>query len=148
MYQEFSKARKVYINRNVQGVAIELLHFDSPVVIQATSPELIAAQYLRNYGDLLGITPSQLNNVSSPPSQTLTNDSVEYRLLKDLNTSETTETVALNQTDFGIPVWHAGVGVNIKLNPSRVVSSVSTLLPGLKVEKPSGAGPLVPTHTI
>ena len=52
MYQEFSKARKVYINRNVQGVAIELLHFDSPVVIQATSPELIAAQYLRKYGDL------------------------------------------------------------------------------------------------
>jgi zinc metalloprotease ZmpB len=137
MFQEFSKARKVYINRDAQGVARELLHFDSPVAIQAASSNLIAAEYLRMYGDLFGITPAQLNNVGSRPSQTLTDDSVEYRLLKELSTSERTTTVALDQTDFGIPVWHAGVGVNIRLNPTRVVSSVSTLLPGLKVEKPT-----------
>jgi zinc metalloprotease ZmpB len=139
MFQEFSKTRKVYINRDAQGIARELLHFDSPVAVQATSPNLIAAEYLQKYGDLFGITPAQLNNVSSPPSPTLTNDSVEYRLLKQLNTSETTATVALDQTDFGIPVWHAGVGVNIRLKPARVVSAVSTLLPGLKVEKPTSS---------
>ena len=137
MFQEFSKARKVYINRDAQRVVRELLHFDSPVAIQATSPSLMAAEYLRKYGDLFGITPAQLNNVTSPPSETLTTDSVEYRLLEELNTSETTATVALDQTDFGIPVWHAGVGVNIRLKPAQVVSSVSTLLPGLKVEKPT-----------
>ena len=137
MFQEFSKARKVYINRDAQGVVRELLHFDSPVAIQATSPSLMAAEYLRNYGDLFGITPAQLNNVTSAPSETLTTDSVEYRLLEELNTSEAIATVALDQTDFGIPVWHAGVGVNIRLKPAQVVSSVSTLLSGLKVEKPT-----------
>jgi len=137
MFQGFSKARKVYINRDAQGVARELLHFDSPVAIQAATPELVAAEYLRKYGDLLGIASGQLAHVSSPPSQTLTNDSVEYRLLKDFSTSETTGTVALSQTDFGIPVWRAGVGVNLRLNPAQVVSSVSTLLTGLKVEKPT-----------
>ena len=43
MFQGFSKARKVYINRDAQGVARELLHFDSPVAIQAATPELVAA---------------------------------------------------------------------------------------------------------
>src|ERR1700727_1389668 len=103
MFQEFSKARKVYINRDAQGVARELLHFDSPVAIQAASSNLIAAEYLRMYGDLFGISPAQLNNVGSQPSQTLTDDSVEYRLLKELSTSERTTTGAHDKTDFGIP---------------------------------------------
>src|ERR1700686_2638665 len=101
MFQEYSKARSVYINRDAQGVARELLHFDSPVSAQASTPDLIAAEYLRKYGDLLGITPGQLTHVSSSPSQTVTNDPVEYRLLQELTTSSTTATVALNQTDFG-----------------------------------------------
>jgi hypothetical protein len=104
MYQEFSKARKVYINRDAQGIARELLHFDSPVAIKAASPNLMAAEYLRKYGDLFGITPAELNNLSSALSRTLTDDSVEYRLLEELNTTETTATVALDQTDFGIPI--------------------------------------------
>ena len=47
MFQEFSKARKVYVNRDSQGVVRELLHFDSPVAVQAANPDLITAEYLR-----------------------------------------------------------------------------------------------------
>jgi len=39
MYQEFSKARKVYINRDAQGIARELLHFDSPVATRRRDVE-------------------------------------------------------------------------------------------------------------
>ncbi|MGH7210799.1 MAG: hypothetical protein ACREF1_04980, partial [Acetobacteraceae bacterium] len=94
MIQEFDRSRQVYVNRDAQGIARELLHFDHPVQIVERTPQLAAGDYLRRFGDLLGITASQLANLANPPSATLTQDGVEYRRLSEKSQFDTV-TIAL-----------------------------------------------------
>lgn len=139
MHQEFNATRNVYVNKDSQGKTRELLHFDKPVVSEAHTPQLIAFDYLKTYGDLLGISLEQLNNLSASPSQTITDDPIEYRLLDEKQVSNNAVTVAFHQTDLGLPVWQAGVAINMKTKPMSVLSATSTLHHDLKVDKPSAA---------
>jgi hypothetical protein len=134
MFQEYDRARQVYVNRDAQGVARELLHFDHPVKISERSPLLKAGDYLRRYGGLFGISAEELGSVATPPSTTLTREGVQYRRLAETPQS-TSLTVSLAQTALGVPVWQAGVAVTL-LDGDSVVSSLSTILPDVKVAAP------------
>jgi hypothetical protein len=112
------------------------LHTHAPVAIQAATPQIAAATYLKQFGDLLGLTSEQLKNLSLSPSTNVENAPIEYRFLKEKHQFDSA-TVAYYQTDLGIPVWEAGVAVQIKLNPFRILSSQSTRHPDLKVKAPS-----------
>jgi zinc metalloprotease ZmpB len=135
MNQEFDLARNVYIDRDTRGIARQLSHTHSPVYIDAGTPQLVAASYLNSFGALFGLTSEQLKNLSLSPSSVIENASVEYRFLEEKHQFDTS-TIAYFQTDLGIPVWEAGIAVQIKLNPYRVLSSQSTLHPDLQVEAP------------
>jgi hypothetical protein len=112
------------------------LHLHAPVRSKAHTPQLVAAEYLHQFADLLGLTAGELKNLSLPPSPTIENAKVEYRFLQEKHQFDTA-TVAFYQTDLGLPVWQAGVAVQMKMNPFRVLSSQSTRHPDINVKRPS-----------
>jgi hypothetical protein len=136
MNQEFNSARNVYLDRDEQGNARQLLHTHSPVVSEARTPQLAAAAYLQEFGGLLGLTAEQLKSLGMPPSATIEDVAVEYRFLQEKHQFDAT-TVAYYQTDLGLPVWQAGVAIQMKGNPFRILSSQSTIHPDLDVKRPS-----------
>jgi len=136
MNQKFDLAQDVYLNSDSQGIVRELVHTHAPVVIQAATPQLAAESYLKEFGELLGLTSKQLKNLTLSPSTSIEDAPVEYRFLKEKHQFDSA-TVAFYQTDLGIPVWEAGVAVNMKVNPFRILSSQSTRHPDLKVKAPS-----------
>jgi len=136
MNQEFSLSRNVYLDRDRNGVVRQLLHTHAPVRITAGTPQLAAIRYLQDFGDLFDLAPEQLKNLSLSPSDSIEDAGVECRFLEEKHQFDSS-TVGYYQTDFGIPVWQAGVAVQMKVNPFRVLSSQSTLHPDLELEPPN-----------
>ncbi|HYX50826.1 MAG TPA: hypothetical protein VE843_13840, partial [Ktedonobacteraceae bacterium] len=136
MNQEFNSARNVSLELDETGIVRQLLHTQAPFISQGRTPQLAAAEYLHQFGDLLGLTSDQLKNLSQTPSSTVEDAPVEYRFLQEKHQFDTA-TVAYYQTDLGLPVWQAGVAVQMKLNPFRVISAQSTRHPDLNVTPPS-----------
>ncbi len=136
MNQEFNPAGNVYVDRDEHGVVRQLSHLNDPYVSLAHTPQLVVGDYLQRFADLIGLKPEQLKNLASSPSSTIENTSVEYRFLEEKNQFDTT-TVGYYQTILGLPVWQAGLAIQIKQNPFRVLSSQSTQHPDLSVKKPS-----------
>src|SRR5512135_3495279 len=124
MNQEFNSARNLYLDRDGKGIVRQLLHTHAPVLTEARTPQLAAAEYLHQFGELLGLTSEQLENLGSSPSTTIEDAPVEYRFLQEKHQFDTA-TVAYYQTDLGLPVWQAGLAVQMKLNPFRILSSQS-----------------------
>jgi zinc metalloprotease ZmpB len=48
-------------------------------------------------------------------------------------------TVSYQQTALGLPVWGAGITVQIKHDPYRVLNSTSTIFDNIEVKKPAAA---------
>lgn len=136
MNQKFNSARNVYLDLDDQGIVRQLIHTHAPVVISSATPQLAAADYLRQYAELFGVSSAQLANLSLEPSPTIENAPVEYRFLQQKSQFDTT-TVAFYQTDLGLPVWQAGISVQMRQNPFRVLTSQSTLHPDLEVTQPT-----------
>jgi hypothetical protein len=116
--QEFDSSRNVYLDRDEHGVVRQLSHTHAPVTIAAGTPQLAAAAYLGQFATLLGVSPHQLANLGLPPSTHLESSSTEYRFLKEKHQFDSA-TVAYYQTDLGIPVWEAGLAVQMRLAPFR-----------------------------
>jgi hypothetical protein len=138
MFQEFNKAKKVSVNRDDKGVVRDLLHTDAPVVSDAPTAQLAADEYLSKYGELLGIAPSETNNLTKVHDATASDAGDELRFHSEQQQFDMT-TVAYQQTLFGLPVWHSGVTIQMKNGPYRVVSSQSTRHADLDVTRPSKA---------
>jgi hypothetical protein len=138
VHQEFSKNRGVHLNRDDQGNVRDILHTDAPVVVDATTPQLAAADYLKRYGGLLGVQTKETRNLALAPATDATDTGPELRFRSEKHHFDMT-TVTFRQTRFGLPVWHGGVSIHMKRNPYRVVSSQSTRHADLDVTRPSNA---------
>jgi hypothetical protein len=138
MNQEFLRAGKVLINRDNKGVVRDLQHTDEPFVSSAPTPQLAAAEYLSQYGSLLGVEPAETANMSLARSAKATDSGDELRFSSEKSTFDTT-TVTYQQTRFGLPVWHGGVAIHMKGKPYRVIGSQSTRHADLDAERPSPA---------
>ncbi len=136
MTQEFNPARNVYLDKDAQGTVIQLNHTHAPVLISGNTPQIVAGTYLNQFGELLGLASGQLKNLSLSPSTSVEQANVEYRFSLEKHQFDTA-TVAYYQTDLGLPVWQAGISVQLKLNPFRVLSAQSTRHPDLEVKAPS-----------
>jgi hypothetical protein len=134
--QEFDSERNAYIDRDPDGFARQLIHTHAPVLIDAPTPQAAAADYLRQFLEPLGLTPEQLGHLSSTPADTIGRAPVELRFSEEKRQFDTA-TVAYYQTALGLPVWQAGVAVQMKVDPFRVVVCQSTLHPDLEVKRPS-----------
>ena len=136
MSQEFNHARNVYIDRDPQGFPRQLSHTHAPLLIEALTPQLAAASYLYQFRDLLGLTSEQLEHLNLSPATTVEDAPVEIRFSEEKHQFDTA-TVAYYQTDLGLPVWQAGVAVQMKVDPFRVLVTQSTIHPDLQVKHPS-----------
>ena len=138
MNQQFHKAGNVHVNSDDKGVVRDLLHTDEPFVSRAPTPQLAAAEYLEQYGSLLGLAPAETANMSLTRSAAVTDSGDELRFASEKTSFDTT-TVTYQQTRFGLPVWHGGVAIHMKGKPYRVISSQSTRHADLDAERPTPA---------
>ena len=67
MEQELNTGRNVYLDRDLKGTVRQLRHVDVPFHSTARTPQLVAAEYLHGFGDLLELTPSELANLGLYP---------------------------------------------------------------------------------
>jgi zinc metalloprotease ZmpB len=136
--QELDVARNVYLDLDEQGVVRGLLHFNEPFASAAPTPQLVAANYLESFSDLLGLEAAQLAQLGLSPGTSITKDGVEYRFLLEKQ-QEGITTVAYQQTALSLPIWQAGLAVQIQTDPFRVLSSQSSRHPEVSVTPPSAA---------
>ena len=136
MPQESSNFAKAHVQRNNQGKVTGVLHVEELYLSHAPTPQLAAHEYLTKFSDVLEIPGSELNALGASPESTPTSDGPEYRLWSEKTQFDTT-TVTFAQTCLGLPVWEAGLAVQIKLNPFRVIAALSTAHSNLSVERPS-----------
>ena len=124
MTEEFDPQRKVYVTRDSEGPR-DLLHVEEHYQTAAGTPLLAAREYLERFGDMLGISSSELTNVGLAPETSPVDAGVEYRFDQEKAQFDTT-TVVLAQTYYGLPVWEAGVAVHMRRSPFMVLSAQST----------------------
>jgi zinc metalloprotease ZmpB len=136
MDQELIVDRNVYLDRDHRGVVRQLRHLDAPFASQAPTPQLVAAEYLHRFGDLLELPADELTNLGLAPLAEPEEIGTEFRYLAEKQQFDTA-TVAYNQTALGLPVFEAGVAVQMRTTPFRVISSQSTQHPDVQVERPS-----------
>ncbi len=138
MSQELDVSRNVYVDIDSAGVVRGLLHFNEPFASAAPTPQLVATDYLESFSDLLGLEAAQLAQLGLSPGTTITKDGVEYRFLLEKQ-QEGITTVAYQQTALSLPIWQAGLAVQIQTDPFRVLSSQSSRHPDVSVKPPSAA---------
>lgn len=134
MNQEFDPGRVVYIDRDPRGTVAQLRHLDRPYVSRARTPQLVAADYLHEFRDLLEIPEATLANLGATPSAEPGASGVEFRFVTEKHQQDLT-TVGFSQTVLGLPIFHAGVSVQIK-GDGTVLSSHSTQHPDVKIARP------------
>jgi len=138
--QEFDELSKALVDRDDNGIVRGVLHVEQFYQSVARSPQLAAHEYLEKFADLLGLKDTELRALGASPELAPSTEGVEYRLWAEKTQFDTT-TVTFSQTCLGLPVWEAGLAVQMKVNPFRIVSAQSTAHPDVRVEKP-GNGPL------
>ena len=134
--QEFDSERNAYIDRDPDGFAGQLIHIHAPVVIEAATAQAAAEDYLHQFREPLGLASEELRHLSSTPADRIGRAPVELRFSEEKRQFDTA-TVAYQQTDLGLPVWQAGVAVQMKVDPFRVMVCQSTIHPDLEVKRPS-----------
>jgi hypothetical protein len=138
MSQRFEASRNTYVEFDADGIVRGLLHFDAPAEIVATTPQLAAAGYLESFAELLGLEPGQLTRLSLSPGAQITRDGVEYRYLLEKQLDGIT-TVSYQQTVLSLPIWEAGLAIQMQNSPFRVLSCQSSRHPAVEVSPPSAA---------
>ena len=138
MSQELDVARNVYLDLDEQGVVRGLLHVNAPFESTAATPQLVAADYLESFSDLLGVEAAELAQLGLSPGTQITKDGVEFRFLLEKQ-HEGVATVGYQQTILSLPIWEAGLAVQIQTAPFRVLSSQSSRHPQVTVDPPPAA---------
>jgi zinc metalloprotease ZmpB len=136
MPQEYDEIANAHIHRDDSGVVRSVLHAERLYAASARTPQLAAQEYLRNFTGLLGLEDAQLRALGLDLEETPTSDGVEYRLWSEKTQFDTT-TVTFSQSYFGVPVWEAGVAVQMMLNPIRIIGAQSTAHADVSAERPS-----------
>jgi len=135
MHQLFLPDLQALVTIDGEGQVRSITYLDQPSVTEARSPEALAVEHLATDGKHYGIRDEQLRNAESAPAERLTEDQVEYRLRGRKRVMDIT-TLDFVQTVFGIPVWRAGIAVQVKDRPRGVIGSNFTGRANIEVEQP------------
>ena len=126
MAQELNVARNTYVDIARDGSVRGLLHFNKPFDSAAATPQLVGADYLDNFSDLLGVEPAELANLGLAPGKVITEDGFEFRFLQEKQNQGVT-TVVYQQTVLSLPIWEAGLTLQVQYKQgSRVLASQSS----------------------
>jgi hypothetical protein len=135
---EYESTENVYVDRDDRGAVRSLSHFGAPFFREAETPQMIATEYLQRYAGLLEVPDSAMTRLGLAPDAAPTGDPVEFRY-GGQKQQDALVTVAFDQTVLGLPIWQAGVAVQVATGPSRVVSSQSTAHLDVDVDSPDQA---------
>jgi hypothetical protein len=83
MNQEFDSERNVYIDRDADGFARQLIHTHAPFLVEATTAQAAAEDYLHQFREPLGLASEEFRQRSSPPANTLERAPVELRFVEE-----------------------------------------------------------------
>jgi hypothetical protein len=136
MHQEFDDSSKAHVTRDDDHVVRDVLHVDEPLPSTAPTAVLAAREYLEKFGDVLGVSAAELTNFSLPPESEPTRAGIEYRFAHEKPQFDMT-TVVFDQTYLGLPVWGAGVAVQMRTDPFVVVGAQSTRHADVAADLPS-----------
>ncbi len=136
MPHEYDASTGAHVHRDETGLVRGVLHAEQLYPSRARTAQLAAQDYLMGIKGLLALKDSELNSLAMPTETAPTSDGAEYRLWAEKTQFDTT-TVTFSQTYFGLPVWEAGLAVQIKANPFRIISAQSTAHADLSVKRPS-----------
>jgi zinc metalloprotease ZmpB len=114
---EFDESANAYIIRDRQAMVRGILHTQKPVVIEAAMAIDAAESYLRANWEQIGLHPSELENLRSPPLTEPLDIGVEFRILSEKRQFDVT-TVTFQQTCLGLPIWQAGISIHLKQLPN------------------------------
>ena len=126
------------LTRDARGRVRLMNHNQSPVSLEAATPQQLAQKYLHEVAEIFGIPKGELGELSASPERKLTNERGSFRLFEEKAHSGTA-VVSFVQTYFGLPVRYAGVDVVMSTQPLRVLSSSATFYDDLRVKRPSDA---------
>ena len=113
---EFHEPMNAHIVRDNLSAVRQILHTNNAVAIKAANAFDAAVNYLRSYGNRLGLQPKALEHLHLRPQTDPTDIGVEDRFLSEKRQFDTT-TVTFQQTCLGLPVWRAGTSVHLKHLP-------------------------------
>ena len=135
MHQEFNAGRNAHVVREPDGTVTQILHGHAPVRIDAADARAAAAEYLRRHGDILSVDPASAGGLDLQPATAIERRGTEFRFLNEKRQFDMV-TVNFQQTVLGLPIWQAGLGVHVKLDPPRIVGVQSTAHRKVHVEPP------------
>ena len=136
MSQEFIASDNAHVSRDERGVVCDVLHLDGPYVAAAPTAQLAAREYLEKHHQLFGIPLTALQSLGQMPEARPGLAGVEYRFLSEKTQFDTT-IVTFSQTCLGLPIWEAGVSIQMRRDPFRVLSVQSTAHGDVRVAPPS-----------
>jgi zinc metalloprotease ZmpB len=136
VYQAIQPDQQTLMTIDTAGMALDLNHAAQPVQLQGQTPREVADAYLQQQANTLMARPESLTNLSREAGFAADEETVGYRFENEKSQFDVT-TVGYQQTYFGIPVWNAGVAVQVKHGPYRVVSSQNTASPDVAPAKPT-----------
>lgn len=131
MAEEFDVARELYLQRDETGLVRQLWPADRNRQTAAQIPQQAATEFLTAHGSVLGIEAGWLSGSGLDDAD----DDQEIELRFDGEKSEfDTTTVSYQQTWRGIPVWHSGATVTLRMEPTRVAGVQNTTWPLIDVD--------------
>ena len=145
----FELNRNVDVLRDGTGRITQLQHMDAPyradaaganLAARATialpiSPRELAERYVEDVLPHLEVAPQMAAGLQSDPTPTLRDAPDELRFCQE-KISLGSASVSYCQTRFGVPVWDAGLSVQMETEPLQVTGLQSTLVQDLKVSRP------------
>jgi len=138
MHQELDPDSGALVGRDSDGIVREVLHVGAPIQTGAATPQVAAARYLDEHGRLIGVGDDQLQHLASAPESAPSREGEELRFEAE-NRQFDIVTVTYHQAIFGLPVWQAGVAVDLKGEDRRALAARSSRHVDLDVEPPDPA---------
>ena len=120
----------VFVETDDQGIARHLEHIRSPYtaatagLVQA-APDQLAMQYVRDVAEIYGVPREWLAGLEPPVEAGAAPP--DGLFLAGESGATGLAVLSFVQRRFGLPIWEAGIAVNVLLDPVRVTSSRSTL---------------------
>jgi hypothetical protein len=136
--QEYNESARAHVDRDDLGNVRGILHVEELYGSAARTPQLAAQEYLEKFAGLLGLKDSELRSLGLSAESAPSADGLEYRLWAEKTQFDTT-TVTFSQSYFGLPVWEAGLAVQMMRNPLRIVSTQSTAHVNVSADRPPDA---------
>ena len=147
----------VHVYRDERGRPVRIEHAEQPFRAESTQdafadklaanvavqPRELADQYLHEVLGLLELAEPALAALDAQPTRALNNASSQLRPSEEKSLAGS-HTVGYVQTYGGIPVWGAGVAVQLDEEPMQIVGSTSTMEHDVHVQPPPADAPFTP----